>query len=535
VNAEPHSNGAGQRRRAPHGSGPTRLLPHNLDLEASILGGVILRNEVVVQLDDLELDDFYDHRHVVVWEAIRNLRLAGCPIDVVTLEAEIERGGKLGAIGGIAFLGELALRVPTPDNVRAYADDVRLMSLQRKAILELSSALERAYTWPHDPSELIGETAARLQRLDQIGEASRRRVGRTWDDCVDEIYARKDEPWTEIRVGNTPIATCRNGSFVPLVAPSGAGKSSLALQIIVEHALHRGPAVYVTPELDGDEAAGRSVGQLCSFSWAAVLRGEVPRDLIPAVPRLRLLEIGDANVEKLHRVVGELRDRYPGQPILVVWDYLQASPAPPGKERGFVANMSSELRRAAKAERVVLVAVSQTSTENSKKMRAGELLGLDAAATGAETSQIERDAYVILTLGDRQPIDHETVSWKLSTAKYRLGVPDVVHELHYRGRVGTWEVVGEAKSASEVRANRDVDKKAKRIAELKRSIVALVQASTRPLSKQNIIDASTGNDRLILNTVKELIGAGDLALMPGARRGGSALVWTPDKAREEQS
>ena len=30
-----------------------RVLPHNLDAEASILGGVILRNDVLTQLDTL--------------------------------------------------------------------------------------------------------------------------------------------------------------------------------------------------------------------------------------------------------------------------------------------------------------------------------------------------------------------------------------------------------------------------------------------------------------------------------------------------
>ena len=54
---------------------------------------------------------------------VRNLEAVAKPIDVVTLENEIAKGGKLDAIGGIAFLGELALRVPTADNVFAYSRD----------------------------------------------------------------------------------------------------------------------------------------------------------------------------------------------------------------------------------------------------------------------------------------------------------------------------------------------------------------------------------------------------------------------------
>src|SRR4051812_21398018 len=102
-----------------------RVLPHNLDAEASILGGIILRNEVLTQLDTLEVEDFYDLKHKVVFAAIRALEASAKPVDVVTLENEIEKQGKLDAVGGIAFLGELALRVPTADNVMAYAEIVQ--------------------------------------------------------------------------------------------------------------------------------------------------------------------------------------------------------------------------------------------------------------------------------------------------------------------------------------------------------------------------------------------------------------------------
>ena len=124
------------------------MLPHNVDAEASILGGVLLRNEVLLQLENLELDDFYDHRHKVVFEAIRNLEAVAKPIDVVTLENEIEKGGKLDAIGGIAFLGELALRVPTADNVVTYSEIVRDHSQARKLILASTEITEKGREVP---------------------------------------------------------------------------------------------------------------------------------------------------------------------------------------------------------------------------------------------------------------------------------------------------------------------------------------------------------------------------------------------------
>src|SRR4051794_26198791 len=122
-----------------------RVLPHNLDAEASILGGVILRNDVLTHLETLEVDDFYDHRHKVVFAAIRALEASARPIDVVTIENEVEKQGKLDAIGGVSFLGELALRVPTPDNVVAYAEIVSDKHQARKLMLASGEIMERGY------------------------------------------------------------------------------------------------------------------------------------------------------------------------------------------------------------------------------------------------------------------------------------------------------------------------------------------------------------------------------------------------------
>src|SRR5258707_15588526 len=76
-----------------------RVLPHNLDAEGSILGGILLRNDVLTQLDTPEVEDFYDHKHKVVFQAIRNLEATARPIDIVTLENEIANAGKVEGIG----------------------------------------------------------------------------------------------------------------------------------------------------------------------------------------------------------------------------------------------------------------------------------------------------------------------------------------------------------------------------------------------------------------------------------------------------
>lgn len=189
-----HTPANGHRRVPPPPQRPSRPMPHDLEAEASLLGGVILRpHELLPELHDVEIEDFYLNQHKVVWAAIRQLEHASLPIDVVMIEHEIQKLGHLDSIGGIAFLGELALKCPTASNVIAYRDIVLMLAKNRRAILELSSALERAYTWQHDPGELVGEICGQLARLEQDRPATADDARAKW--CVSiESYLGDEEP-----------------------------------------------------------------------------------------------------------------------------------------------------------------------------------------------------------------------------------------------------------------------------------------------------------------------------------------------------
>jgi replicative DNA helicase len=109
--------------------------------EATILSGGLRLNHCPSVLHDL---DFDDARYRVVFSAMKRLAGVGAMIDVRSLAAEIDREPErfesllrwtrsydrsnasiLDAIGGVAFLDELATKVPTWDEVVASVDFLR--------------------------------------------------------------------------------------------------------------------------------------------------------------------------------------------------------------------------------------------------------------------------------------------------------------------------------------------------------------------------------------------------------------------------
>lgn len=221
-----------------------RKFPHDREIEASILGGVLLNNGLLPELAELEIDDFYIPQHRVVWEAMRNLQAASRPIDIVTVEHEIAKRGKLEAVGGIAFLGDLVLKVPTVDNVLAYRDIVLTLSKNRQAIIEIGSALERAYTWPHDPGELIHEVVGQLARFAEVERARSETTRTRWctplegflgdeepdDDDAEDWIVRDLVPRGEPVLWGGPMKGGKTWAAIDLAIAIARGESWLGFE-----------------------------------------------------------------------------------------------------------------------------------------------------------------------------------------------------------------------------------------------------------------------------------------------------------------
>lgn len=105
----------------------------SLEAEQSVIGGLMLKNDAFADVSNvLSLDDFYEKRHQLLFEAIQNLARQGQPFDPVTLSEQLEKDGTLNAIGGGAYVGGLASLTPTATNIMAYARIVKERALKRR-------------------------------------------------------------------------------------------------------------------------------------------------------------------------------------------------------------------------------------------------------------------------------------------------------------------------------------------------------------------------------------------------------------------
>jgi replicative DNA helicase len=212
----------------------------NMDAEASVLGGLLLKPQVLIELPTLEVEDFYHHQHKVVFEAMRNLDAAQKPIDIVTVETEVKKRGKLDAIGGnAALLGELSLRVPTVDNIIAYTAIIQADAQIRRLAVTSTDIAAQCYDPAADAEELVTSAIAQLSMLGNtkvesgggVGDLVKRRV-REFEELW-AAQARNEHVWlgapTGIKALDREIGGYPFGDVAMIAARPGMGKTAAAL------------------------------------------------------------------------------------------------------------------------------------------------------------------------------------------------------------------------------------------------------------------------------------------------------------------
>jgi replicative DNA helicase len=135
-----------------------RTLPHNLEAERSVLGAVLLRNDVINQAMELvKPNDFFRDAHRVIFDKMITLSEHGVAIDLVTLKEELSRSGQLDEIGGPAYIASLVDGRPRVSNIEHYAGIVKEKATRRSLIFAANKILSSAYTGEEEASELVDE------------------------------------------------------------------------------------------------------------------------------------------------------------------------------------------------------------------------------------------------------------------------------------------------------------------------------------------------------------------------------------------
>lgn len=386
-----------------------RVPPQNLDAEKSLLGAVLIDEEVLADVSEhVAAADFYEKRHSQIFGGMMRLYEKHRPVDLLTLTDELKRKDELEAVGGSAYLTELTNYVPTAAHAAAYAEMVGQAAVRRRLIKASAEISEMGFDEDTTTQELLEKAEAELfsvsdQSLKQ-DLVSLEQILTDSFDRMEELHRNKGA-LRGIRTGYRDLdnmtAGLQRSDLIILAARPAMGKTALVTNLAYNVAtIAKLPVLFFSLEMSKDQLVDRMLADASGVdSW-----------------NIRTGNLSDDDFSKLSEAMGEMAeapifiDDTPGlsvlemrtkarraaheQPLgLIVVDYLQLMQATGnhgGNRVQEVSEISRGLKLIARELNVPLIALSQLSrTVESRTPPVPQLSDL------RESGSIEQDADIV--------------------------------------------------------------------------------------------------------------------------------------------
>ena len=420
----------------------SRVPPHNLDAEASLLGAMLLNDEPVGLAIEQQLvaEDFYKPAHGHVFAAIKALSGAAEAVDVVTVADELRRNNLLDELGGLNFLLELQNATPSISSAGRYVRIVRDTSILRRLIRGASDIADIGYSAPSDIKIAIDKAEQIVFDIgdEQISDSLQKLhdlTGTVAQILEDRFDAKADI--TGVRTGYTKLdkllSGMQPGTLNIIGARPAMGKSAFALGMAVSAARTTNrPVMFFSLEMSSTELTQRILsaeaqvdsdrmrtGRLQDADWTkitnAINRLEIPL-YIDDTAQITVMQIR----QKLRRV--NVSD---GPPAMVVIDYLQLMGGGNNESRQLeVAEISRGLKLLAREFNIPVVALSQLSRGIEQRQDRRPVLS-DLRESGA----LEQDADVVMFLYREEAANAEA-------SPNERGVAECLVQKHRSGPTG---------------------------------------------------------------------------------------------------
>lgn len=416
-------------------------LPHSLEAEQAVLGGLMLANQAFDEVAGLLSEaDFFLREHRTIYAAMGGLAEAGQPLDALTLAESLKNSNRLVEAGGRDYLVDLVKNAPSTANLRVYAQIVMERSVVRRLIDAATDILRKGYNplgW--DSSRLLAEAERRLlevmeHRPKEGGFRHATEVLRDVVARIDELY-QNDSPITGLASGFADLDSMTSGwqdaDLVIVAGRPSMGKTAFALNMAEHAMLHQQrPVLVFSLEMPASQLVMRLLSSIGRIDQSRMRSGRLDSEdfnrlagaaarikdrplFIDDTPGLNPMELRN----RVRRLVRERRDQlkrdHPetapeqldreARPALILVDYLQLmSAATPAEGRvQEISQISRELKTVAREFDCPLVALSQLS-RNVEQRPNKRPINSDLRESGA----IEQDADVIVFIY-RDEVYHE--------------------------------------------------------------------------------------------------------------------------------
>ena len=429
-----------------------RVPPNHPESEKSVLGAMLRSREAaLLAIETLSPDDFYDPANREVYSAMLSMATASREIDLVTLDEELTRRGKLEAIGGAAYLVELSRSVPSAVNVQAYIRIVDEKSTLRKLIAASENILKECYAAEEETQDIL-ESAEK-----SIYDITMRKGGEQLQPIQPvllstfekiELLVKNNGRIEGVPTGYTELddmlTGLHPGELVLVAGRPSMGKTSIGMNFIENAAIRAGKkAAVFSLEMPAEQLAMRMLCTEARVDMQRVRRGQLSDDEWQSLCNA-MVSIGPATIyvdatpgitpSGVRSKARRLQLEHGLDVIMIDYLSLMTGVGKFGSRQEEVSSISRSLKALAIELGVPVIALQQLSRAPTGRSNHRPVLS-DIRDSGA----IEQDADVVMFIHREDYYDPETPDKNIAEiiiAKQRNGSLGTV-KLGWRGEY-TW-------------------------------------------------------------------------------------------------
>lgn len=393
-------------------------LPHSIDAERAVIGGLMLAPERLAEVADwLKAADFYRRDHAILFQAITEQAAAGKPVDPVTLAEWLESVELGDHVGGLPYLVELAQTTPSAANVTAYAEIVTERARFRR-LAELGGNITQQALEPNGRSaaEIAAESESLLRTITPAtSRGGLQPIHAALRSAFAQFSARYEGrgvlglpfPWADLSAKVHLVS----GETTVLAGRPSMGKSIMGVQTALSVAQAGKRVAIFSIETQAVGVVNRMLACSGSVPHWYILRPDPDRDDL--MPRLTdamraldsiggLLHVDESPSLTVSQIAARARRAHMHQPLdLIMVDHLHEIRLPrknPKAEE--LGEAFQELRALARDLRVPVLCLAQLNRAAANDKRRPTLADLKASG------DIEQVADVVLLIHRPDYYDH---------------------------------------------------------------------------------------------------------------------------------
>jgi len=410
-----------------------KVPPHNIDLEKSILGALMIDEEAIYKIaDTLKPENFYEKKHRLIYEAIFTLYSQQKAIDLLTISAELKKKNTLKEAGGNIYITELVESIPTAAHIEEYTQMVKDLSTRRKMITLGAEMEEMA----HKENERVDMLLDKVERdLMDLSESNTKNDFVHVSALLEESYKKQEElnknpnKIRGVRTGfsylDNILGGLQDSDLVILAARPSIGKTAFALDVARYASVYENKKVGVfTLEMSSIQLMDRLLAMQVGVGLWDLRMGKLNDSALSRLSdAMGVLSEANLYIDDTPSIgIMEMRSKArrlkfeKGLDLLIV-DYLQLISGTRLESRvQEVSEISRVLKAIARELDVPVLALSQLSRaveqRNDNRPQLSDL---------RDSGSIEQDADIVMFLSRVAGDDDNNQNRMLSIAKHRNG------------------------------------------------------------------------------------------------------------------